>query len=789
MKWIQRLREQHNAKIESLSEECNDLILRTEEALSYWKELLEDQDRFIDPYVEEKWMTDHEDLKVKLGRSKVLHYRKTGNYSGLISVKKEFQQFQEERKSKIEEHNKQMLKSAMPKARMLLENVEGKKLDQQQMECIIKDVHNHLVIAGAGTGKTTTVVGKVKYLLQMKKYKAEDFLVLSFTNASALEMKERIRKETGENIEVSTFHKLGLQIIKTVDNVMPNITKLGLRNFIKDQIQKNMESPSYLFMLDSYLIYNKVPSKSEFEFKTDKEYQEYLTLNPPVTFKNEQVKSYGEMDIANFLLQNGIDYVYEKSYKYDTRTVDHGQYHPDFYLPELDLYIEYFGVDRRGKVPDYFKGEDGKSATKVYQDSMKWKKEIHHQNNTKMVECYAYEKFEGNLLEKLKKKLEKEGATVTPRSGKELWEIINQRGNSGLGNLLVLFETLINLMESNGYEIEDVRSKMKVDRNFATNEMLLYLIEPIFNAYNQYLKEHQEIDFNDMINDAVRYIRYGRYTNPYKFVIVDEYQDISKSRFELLYALRESSNYDLFCVGDDWQSIYRFAGSDIGFILQFERYWGKSEISKIETTYRFPQQLIDLSGEFIMKNPAQIKKMIRGVQTSSEKPLEEIYGFNEMRAVRKMEESLEKLPINSSVFLLGRYSFDVDILKSSYKFKMRYNRVTGLIDVVYYPRQDLKIQFLTAHKSKGLQADYIFIINNKKYKMGFPSKIQDAPLLEILVEDADIYLYGEERRLFYVALTRAKKKVYLLTIKNQESDFVMEIRKIIQEKYSEEVRQ
>ena len=243
----------------------------------------------------------------------------------------------------------------------------------------------------------------------------------------------------------------------------------------------------------------------------------------------------------------------------------------------------------------------------------------------------------------------------------------------------------------------------------------------------------------------------------------------------MLTALRDSRDYDLFCVGDDWQSIYRFAGSDINYILNFEKYWGPTTVSKIETTYRFTLSLINISGTFITQNPHQIKKKIRGNSTDRRFSLGEISAFNEKYAIEFMAAKLDDLPRNSSVFFIGRYTFDIDILKESGFFEYQYNNISGFIDVKYSNRQDLKICFMTAHKSKGLQADYVFIINNKSSRMGFPSKIQDDPILDLLLENSEDYPFAEERRLYYVALTRAKTKAFFLTIKGKESIFAKEL--------------
>ncbi len=316
------------------------------------------------------------------------------------------------------------------------------------------------------------------------------------------------------------------------------------------------------------------------------------------------------------------------------------------------------------------------------------------------------------------------------------------------------------------------------------NTVLVDLIAPIYDSYVETLKRNSEIDFNDMINDAARMIRAGKYVNPYKYVIVDEYQDISKSRFNLLKALRKSADYALFCVGDDWQSIYRFAGSDMDYILNFAKYWGPTEYSKIETTYRFTDSLIDISGRFVMRNPSQIKKAIRGIPSKLGFAMGEIKGYNEELAIKFMLNRLRELPTNSTVFFLGRYTFDSRLLSDCKDLECRYDQATQEAKVVFPERKDLKMQFLTAHKSKGLQADYVFIINNRERGMGFPSKIQDDPLVDCLLEGKESFPFAEERRLFYVALTRAKVKSFLVAVNGNESAFASEM----EQQYADELK-
>ena len=252
--------------------------------------------------------------------------------------------------------------------------------------------------------------------------------------------------------------------------------------------------------------------------------------------------------------------------------------------------------------------------------------------------------------------------------------------------------------------------------------------------------------------------------------------------------MRDDKEYNLFCVGDDWQSIYRFAGSDIGYILNFENYWGISEKSKIETTYRFKGSLIDVSSSFIMKNPMQIKKSIVSKETDNSFALKLVEADSYNKSVQALNSELLSLPQNASVFIIGRYSFDINVLKeirngkiiNKYRpeYKVRYDNENQRINISYVDRPDLNIQFITAHRSKGLQADYIFIINNKNDRLGFPSKIQDAPILNLLLDNCDTFEHAEERRLYYVAMTRAKEKTVMIAPPtHKQSVFIGELKR------------
>lgn len=758
-------------------EECTQLLEKTQFCIKEYKAFFRDINTYIDPYDIPFWLNQWNDLFKYIDNSKFTNLKIAHNYNMLQNNLKTITSILQSKEDDCNSWNQTYTKSKIQYAHSLICPTEGRDLDDQQLSCIVMDAKNSLVVAGAGTGKTTAIIGKIKYLLKTNACEPQDILVLSFTNASASEMAERIHKETNATIQAVTFHKLGLNIISEVNQVMPKITTLNLANFIKSLLTLFSRDASFLSKLISLFLYNMDKEKSEFDFTMESEYEEFLQTNPPITLLHENVKSYAEVDIANFLFRNGIKYIYENPYQYDTATPDFGGYVPDFYLPDYDIYIEHYGIDREGKVAPYFKGKDGKDASECYNESIRWKRETHKKYGTKMIEVFYYEKIEGKLLNTLESNLKAMEVTFNPLDNKTLWENILKENDSILDGLAQLIDTIINLIKSNAYTWDIVISKNKEAAPYQRfkNHLLLEIVAPIYSAYCKTLADNHEIDFNDMINQATQYIQSNKYLHQYKYVIVDEYQDISMSRFNLIKSMRDQKFFRLFCVGDDWQSIYRFTGSDIGFILNFTKYWGPTEESRIETTYRFSRSLIEISGAFIMQNPKQIRKHLQSKNNNDRFALDIIEGYTSKNTIDFMVQKLDTLPQKSSVYFIGRNNFDIDLLKQSPSLTFNYDNAAESKVVQYSERQDLQMQFVTAHKSKGLQADYVFIINNRNNRMGFPSKMQDHPIIDLFLGFNDNYEYSEERRLFYVALTRAKQKVWLLVETANKSVFTREL--------------
>ena len=297
------------------------------------------------------------------------------------------------------------------------------------------------------------------------------------------------------------------------------------------------------------------------------------------------------------------------------------------------------------------------------------------------------------------------------------------------------------------------------------------------------LLENHQTTFSGLIKLAIRYLRSGQIKTQYRYIIVDEYQDLSALRQEFLRLLIESSQANLFAVGDDWQAIYGFSGSRVDFTLNFRKFWGDFSLHRISKTYRFGPTLAKLSSNFIMQDRAQIRKQIQSQKEDLLEPVVEICGDSERLDLEVLTHYFESLPEYSSILLLGRFNVDQFRLLHCTQFNLSSN------GVVFRPRPDLKIRFLTVHQSKGLEADYVILLNNRDAKLGFPAHVKDPPLKTELIKIAeelglDQVSVNEERRLFYVALTRAKKQVILLTVDGKESSFIKELRRKFREDFT-----
>lgn len=296
------------------------------------------------------------------------------------------------------------------------------------------------------------------------------------------------------------------------------------------------------------------------------------------------------------------------------------------------------------------------------------------------------------------------------------------------------------------------------------HQIFLELFEKLWKRWEERLQREHCIDFEDMLGMASDCIELGRWVSPYELVMVDEFQDVSQSRARLVASLLQGTGKHLFAVGDDWQSINRFAGSDLAVMTDFESSFGKSVTLKLENTYRCPQPLCDISSRFVQKNPQQLRKAVRSARPNVTDPVRVIRLDSEdqirQAIAKRITEICADLTANGkrpTLYVIGRYNKEREFLP------------------LEFDSTRISVEFITAHASKGLEADHVILPKMTSETLGFPSRIADDPVLRLAMPGEDAFEDAEERRLFYVALTRAKSTVTLITLAHKESPFVVEL--------------
>ena len=699
----------------------------------------------------------------------------------------------------VKRHNEKYIKDSLIKYKDYFDNMykgidDNILLDEEQRIAILTDEDYNLIVAGAGSGKTTTMAAKVKFLVDIKKVDPKDIILISYTNKAVSELKQRINKDFKIPVLVCTFHKFGVEILKSkTDEHLKVLT--NSYNLVKDYFDKVLcnNNKKLKEFLKFFVFYFDIPLfalkfNSLNDYFNYKKRNDYLTLKSRLNEYNKQVidertnkrytilgeflKSNEEVMIANFLYLNGIDYEYEKPYpKLDKSKT----YLPDFtiYQGERIFYLEHFGINKSG-----YNKLFGYIDSLKYKYQINNKRKIHKLNNTTLIETYSGP----DLLDNLKEQLIKHHIILNPRNPKEIYsKLVDTSKDIYYTRFIIFCLNFIQGFKVKGYNKSDFGKLKAIYQDERTN-MFLNFIENVYDYYQEQLKINHYIDFEDMINEA--YEKLDNIKLNYKYVIIDEYQDISQQRFNLAKKISEVSDSKIIAVGDDFQSIFAFAGSDISLFTEFSNLMGYASLLKITHTYRNSQQLINVAGNFVMSNQKQIKKqlispknlenpvMVIAYDDSSNKTKNKIMMLNKCLAdIQKQFGDRQK------ILLIGRYNFEKYYLLNSDDFS---EISTDKIKAKKFP--NFEIDFLSAHSSKGLGYDQVIILNGDDGTYGFPSQIKDDPIMQVINVFDNSYLFAEERRLFYVALTRTKNKVYILTPVNNPSSFILEIIKYNQVK-------
>ena len=678
----------------------------------------------------------------------------------------------------VKQHNEEVVKFLLETHKVFFDHCLKYPLDKQQRRSIISEEDNCLVVSSAGSGKTSSIIGKVKYLTEVKGIAPHRILLISYTNKAAAELTERIN--TG-GLKGYTFHKLAIDIIGRETGAKPSICDntdvlfvgiyhdlLSNASFKKNIVEYFIDYPANETNWEQQI-------NARREKLSEQKKVQLKAMFPDMDGKTIHVRSEQEQKICFVLSSLGVKFRYEEPYEHQLADEMHSQYRPDFSIyferegKKQRIYLEHFGVDEHGLVPTWFakdKNISYEEANKQYNDGITWKKAAHEKFGTQLLVTSSADFHYFDIRDKLRILLNEAGVPIQEKTDEELYELILPKNSKQEKAFIRLVATFVTLIKSSCKSVKEVLNQAK----YANDERSVFIIsnifQPVYERYIKALNDSNQIDFTDAILQATDICRTS-HPFEYDYIIVDEFQDISVDRYNFLKALREGNPpAKLYCVGDDWQSIYRFSGSDMALFNQFPEYFGTTEINKIETTYRFGEPLISLSAHFIQRNKTQIRKDIRSFSPEMRTELE-FFSYDKQNYCNTIEQLISSIPSEKSIFLLGRYSFDDYYLSFMFQSIKEGNKF-------YYIIRGRKIEFLTVHKSKGLEADYVIILQCNKDTYGFPSLVSDDPVLNYVLTQSDQFPYGEERRLFYVAITRAKTKTYILYDNRCPSVFVNE---------------
>lgn len=719
----------------------------------------------------------------------------------------------------IRKYNNQVLEQEYLKYKDFFDNMylgidDNIHLDKEQIYAILSDEDYLLILAGAGTGKTTTMASKVKYLVDIKKVNPQEILVMSYTKKATEELIQRINIDFEIPARIMTFHSLGYTYIKEIFK--------DRKCYIVDDLERNR---IFLEFFDTYIYRNKDMLSEVIEiFSSDRvdkpwvfsnyfkeNYHKYQTYNELFesykeyliskignleeyvlnelefelnqeniwTINNELVKSKGEAIIANYLYMHGITYSYEKVY---SEYVDGNKiYKPDFTIDYYgnSIYLEYFGLSEYNSDTDnrYLKNRQLKMA-------------YHKKHKTNFI-ALDYMKNE-DIIITLERELKKYGFKLEKKSYEEIYRKMLDRNRLRLiYHLKELFYDVIQKIKSS----LDRENYKQICLDYIDNYIYdsnekhiysrqLYYIVNFYRFYQASLFSNPLLygfDFEDMIYYANNYVHNVRKKElSFKYLIIDEYQDISYQKYELTKNVIEINNSKIMAVGDDWQSIYAFNGSKVEYIYNFQKYFPNSIIMYINKTYRNSQALIDYSGDFIMRNDVQIKKSL-----VSDKILNRPVKFipfiedEEITALKELIIEINKNNPHHNILILCRKNRQI---RNCFNDPELIDSVGTKVKLLGF--EDIDIDLMTIHKSKGLSADEVIIIGLDNT---FPSDNYHGFWIKKIfankVADEGIS-FPEERRIFYVALTRTKNNVYLLVNRNpkRRSPFIRELYDIVKDK-------
>ena len=685
----------------------------------------------------------------------------------------------------------------------LFGSLEAHPMTDNQIEAVTSNESINLVVAGAGSGKTSVMVARAAWLVASGQAEPSEILLLAYNRAAANELRERLENHFGADgsPECRTFHSLGLSVLRDSARNEPQISELAdeskLLNFLTEWLGSRAASEESLTEaggggLGWYSLATLLCSPASVWSTARGEYGPSPS-NPDApahipTAAGHNVRSAQEADITNFLHMLGYHAEYEAPYVVATT----GNYQPDWYLgtcaaSRTHIYLEHFGIDRQGNTRHDI------DAVR-YTEEIAWKRDTHRRSGTRLLETFTYDFTETAWHARLALQLWRAELKAQPGVRGESSEFHRCFGKA-VRKVAADLAAFIRVARESRPDLDAVRTRVadaEWDPVGGTNEewtnvrtkLLFDLAEEALKAYEHELSATNTIDYADMCAKAAeRLSEEPERASRWGHILVDEFQDITKTRADLIEALLESYDGDatLFAVGDDWQSIYAFAGADVSIMTRFADHFGRrlantngttpasyANVVPLDRTFRFPQNIADVSGRFVMSNRNQLTKTVNARPAETRNEMAD--GVVVLRYPAPTGDDPDPASSAASRALRGiiRHVSGVEydrhptvMFLTRYKHALEELAPASIAAAI--PGGDrLKVLTSTIHASKGLEADYVVIVGVITGRWGFPLDNGESVLVRMLLSERSTVPNPEERRLMYVALTRTRQMVMVL---------------------------
>jgi len=686
----------------------------------------------------------------------------------------------------LEDYNPEFVKRQRQKCAPLFSDIGVKNLDltaEQERAVIRNGVYNQ-VIAAAGTGKTLTLTTRVAYLVEQQDIDPDRILVVTYMDEAMEEMKTRLKDHFGiTEVEIRTVHSFGYSIIQDAqDEYVEAAGGHECKNYIDRQLQemRDGESSELLDHYYEFLVHFNDVYYDEADFETRKEYVEARVEQEYKTLKGEQVKSRAEKLIADFLYTHQIEYRYEDRATWAETATDKAGYSPDFYLPESDVYIEHWGIDESGSIAPWFSWSSNK-----YRKKMQWARSQFADSEYELVDTYEFEHEATRLKQALRHRLSRQGIELNRMSFNELVNSAFEY-NQREGWIKGQFESFIENAKRFNLKPAEIESNLDAanPRQYHFGKCGIHLLQ----QYELYLTRNRLISFSDMIQNAVDLIRQSPqlYKSSYDHLLVDEFQDIGEGKLELVQELTGQDGAKLFAVGDDWQSILSFQGANIDYFIRFASHFGVPVRTDLTENFRCPPEVVNTGNRLIEENSRQLNKTVQAAVDQGfpprVHPLRGYRFYDYVRRVRQYTLNLVNEYIDGGadpgeIMVLCRFDHAVPYL-TEIKNGLKSQNIPyiGKSDTYRGPsgQADDGVSVYSVYQSKGREAKHVILVHIAEGKFGFPPERREDELLNP-VQPISLGGLEEERRAFYVAVTRTKHTLDLLTRGEQESRFLDEI--------------